>query len=58
MKVNTETSVSAAEKSKSVRLGVRIITDGFPIDPSPRSLIPTAADRLITLKDNFIDSKN
>lgn len=58
MKVSSKISVSTAEKSKSGRLGVRIITDGFPIDPSPRSLIPTAADRLITLKDNFIDREN
>lgn len=43
---------------KSWRLRVRIISDGFPIDPSPGSLIPTAADRPITLKDNFIDSEN
>lgn len=44
--------------SSARKLRVKTIADKFPIDPSPRSLIPTTADRLITLKDNLIDSKN
>lgn len=44
--------------SSARKLRVKTISDKFPIDPFPRSLIQTTADRLITLKDNLIDSKN
>lgn len=46
-------------KCSSARsLGVKTISDKFSIDPFPRSLIQTTADRLITLKDNLTDSED